>query len=203
MSSLLGQARSRVLRQVEGWPRPHLTVVPRATARVSRIPFAVLVVAVLTLGLVGLLVLNTTLQQRSYLISDLQSKAQSLSSRQQSLQLQVANLKTPQRLAQEALKTGMVPAGTPGYLSLRTGKILGVAAPGAATEKFVVTWDTTTGPARPPKSHPVSAGTYNSGTTGTITHHPKVRVAKVKRSADTRGHSPNSATAAAKNEQDR
>ena len=66
MSTFLSQARARALRPVAALPRPRLTVVPRAASRAPRVPFVVLVVTLLAVGLVGLLLLNTSLERGAY-----------------------------------------------------------------------------------------------------------------------------------------
>ena len=66
MSTFLGQARARALRPVAALPRPRLTIVPRVAARAPRVPFVLLVVTILISGLVGLLLLNTSLQRGAY-----------------------------------------------------------------------------------------------------------------------------------------
>ncbi len=138
MSSLLNQARERALRPMAGQSRPRLTVVPKVAARAPRIPFVLLVVTVLAAGLVGLLLLNTTLQSGAYQVTALQQTAKSLSVKKQNLQTRVAELQQPQRLANQARRLGMVQNDSPAFLSLSTGVIIGKAVPGVATNKVDV-----------------------------------------------------------------
>lgn len=191
MSTLLSHARSRMLRQVENWPRPHLTVVPKATTRLRRIPFVFVVVGILALGLIGLLVLNTTLQQGTYAVSNLRDRASALQDRQQHLQVQVAQLQSPQRLAEQALRLGMVDGGSPAFLSLATGQIVGHPTPGAKGNRPVVTQTATaTGAVRASKPMPVVAGTHNSGSTGVVTHQPAKRFNDTPPHSQKRGDTP-------------
>ncbi len=87
MSSVVSQiasgARTRVPRFAEAAvERARLTVVPqRALGRTqaARTPFAVLVIAMLVAGVVGLLMFNTNMQQASFQATALQNEAAALS----------------------------------------------------------------------------------------------------------------------------
>lgn len=164
MSTFLAQARARSLR-VPTVPRPHLTVVPAVARQGRRVPFVALVVGILTAGLVGLLVLNTSLQRGAYIVSDLRAQAADLTLRQQDLQLKVAELQAPEQVAEKALALGMVRNDSPAFLSLATGKVIGVPTPGRPGDQVslgesVSSVDSTR------KAPPWEAGTHNSGSTG-------------------------------------
>jgi hypothetical protein len=139
MSSFLAQARSRALRPLAGMPRPRLTVVARAATRAPRVPFVVLVVTLLIGGLVGLLLLNTSLQRGAYTATALRDQAAALSIRQQQLEIQVDAMAEPQRLAKRALGLGMVADASPGFLQLSTGHIVGTPAAGKRANRVDVT----------------------------------------------------------------
>ena len=96
-----------------------------------RIPFALMVVTVLAAGLVGLLVLNTSLQRGAYAVTDLQDRSANLTPQQQDLETEVAALEAPQRISERAVRLGMVAGDSPAFLSLKTGKVVGRAAPGS------------------------------------------------------------------------
>ncbi|MBA2715811.1 MAG: hypothetical protein H0U51_01950 [Propionibacteriales bacterium] len=164
MSSLLASARARSSGAL-GAPRPQLDVVPVRAREARRVPFVALVVGTLTIGLVGLLVLNTSLQRGAYLVTDLRSQAADLTLRQQNLQVKVAELQAPQRVAEEALAIGMVQGDNPAFLSLTTGKVIGVPQAGRVGNQLDL------GNAASPvssasKASPLWAGTNNNGTTG-------------------------------------
>ena len=170
MSSFLAQARARSLRGASSLPRPRLAVVPAAAERARGVPFVAFVVGLLVAGLVGLLVLNTSLQRGVYAVTDLRTQAADLTLRQQNLQLKVAELQAPQRVAEEALAIGMVRTNSPAFLSLRTGKVLGVPTPGQPGDQ-VLLGESVSNVKSSPKATPLWAGTRNSGTTG-IEHLP-------------------------------
>ena len=135
MSTFLNTARARTLRPGGGLPRPRLTIVPKVAARAPRIPFALLVVSVLAAGLIGLLLLNTALQRGAYAVTALQQTSADLTLRQQNLETEVAALEAPQRISERAVRLGMVAGDSPAFISLRTGKIVGVPQPGTPDQR--------------------------------------------------------------------
>lgn len=143
-------------------PRPRLTVVPRPARAASRLPFAALVVAVLCLGLVGLLLVNTGMERGAYQVTALRTKVAALEIQHQALQLEVAALQDPQQVAARALRLGMVPNTSPAFISLATGKVLGVSVPGATAQRFDIGGSVGPTVGRLPKVAPVVAGADNS-----------------------------------------
>lgn len=146
-------------------PRPQLTVVPAPASRVRRVPFVALVVGVLAAGLVGLLVLNTSLQRGAYVVTDLRAEAGDLALRQQDLQVKVAALQAPQRVAEQALALGMVKGDSAAFLSLGTGKVVGVPKVGRPGNQLRVGGSASSREASR-KATPLEAGTRNSSSTG-------------------------------------
>jgi threonine dehydrogenase-like Zn-dependent dehydrogenase len=142
-------------------PRPRLTVVPRVVSRAPRLPFLALVVVVLGTGLVGLLLLNTTLERGTYQVTALRTQTAQLTLQQQALQLKVAAMQDPQRVAQQAQALGMVQNLSPAFLSLATGQVLGHAQPGAAGNRADI--GAAVGPSvdRLSKIAPIVAGAAN------------------------------------------
>ena len=137
MSSLINAARegarTRVPRFAEAAvERARLTVVPprRAIGRTqaARTPFAVLVIAMLVAGVVGLLMFNTNMQQASFKATALQEQVNTLTAKEQSLNMTLDALRNPQRLAVSAKALGMVPPSQPAFIRL-DGKVLGAPAP--------------------------------------------------------------------------
>ncbi len=136
MSSPSPQFRSRMPRIAEAAvERVRLTVVPRARTRAPRLPFVTLVTMVLLGGVVGLLLFNTSMQQASFAATSLQDQATGLGLREQTLAMELDQLRDPQRVALRAQRLGMVPAGAPAFLDLASGKVLGTAAP-ADSQQF-------------------------------------------------------------------
>lgn len=119
-------ARVRVPRAAwEAVERARLTVVPHRRVRAPRAPFAVLVIALLAGGVVGLLMFNTHMQQVSFRATALQARADALTAKEQTLSMQLADLRDPQVLAQRARKLGMVVPPEPAFIRLSDGKVIG------------------------------------------------------------------------------
>ncbi|MBB5789746.1 septum formation initiator family protein [Jiangella mangrovi] len=99
--------------------RPSLRSVPSRASHAPRAPFVVLVLLVLGIGLIGLLILNTALQQGSFELGEMQSTTDELRDRQTDLADRVAARSAPDALADEADRLGMVPADeAPRFLEL-------------------------------------------------------------------------------------
>ncbi len=126
MSTLMNQARSRVPRIAgAAVQRARLTVVPRRVQKAPKVPFVSLVSLVLVAGVVGLLLFNTSMQQTSFTATSLQEQASVLAAKEQSLQMELDQLRDPQKVAVRAKRLGMVPATSPAFLRLADGKVLG------------------------------------------------------------------------------
>ena len=166
MSSFLNQARVRSLRPIAMLPRPRLTIVPAAAARAPRIPFVLLVVGILAAGLVGLLLVNIALQRGAYTVTDLRSRSASLAITQQNLELEVAALREPQRVAHRAVQLGMVRNDSPAFLELSTGKVIGTAVPALAANRVDVGRQVSSPAAGRTKATAVRAGEANTLSAG-------------------------------------
>lgn len=133
MSSTAPQLRSRVASRLDqlSAQRARLAVVPRARrSRAPRVPFIVLVSAILLGGVIGLLLFNTSMQQASFRETALASQARDLGARQQTLEMEVQELADPTRIAKKAQGLGMVIPTTPaGVIDLSTGRIDGDPEP--------------------------------------------------------------------------
>lgn len=161
-ASLTGSSKARSLRPAVSLPRPRLTVVPRPAGRAPRLPFVALVVALLTAGLVGLLLLNTGLESGAYRVSALRSQESALQLQQQALLLKVAALQEPQAVAEKAQRLGMVANVSPAFISLETGKILGTSIPGSTSNRFDISGSVGDTVGRLAKNRPDVAGAGNS-----------------------------------------
>ncbi|GAB3035771.1 hypothetical protein GCM10011376_18290 [Nocardioides flavus (ex Wang et al. 2016)] len=130
MSSPALQSRTRVTRIAqEAVDRARLTVVPRVRTRAPRVPFVTLVSLVLVGGIVGLLLFNTSMQQASFTASSLETQADTLAAREQTLRLELDELRDPQRVALQAQQMGMVIPSAPVFLDLASGTTSGVRTP--------------------------------------------------------------------------
>ncbi|MCW2854779.1 MAG: hypothetical protein JWR52_394 [Marmoricola sp.] len=141
MSSLLSPARGTRLPRTaaSAVERARLALVPVRVSRAPRAPFAALVLAILGAGMVGLLMFNTHMQQGAFYATSLQNRADALTAREQSLQMQLDQLRDPQHLAAAGRQLGMVAPATPAFVDLATGKILGKPTPATPTDGIRVT----------------------------------------------------------------
>lgn len=120
-----------------GLERARLSVVPGTRPQVTRAPFAALVTLLLLGGVVGLLLFNTSMQQNSFAATALEAQAKSLSARQQTLQMELEELRNPQRVAREARQLGMVLGAGPTFLRLEDAEVIGAAPTPAAPDSDV------------------------------------------------------------------
>lgn len=91
MSSLLVPVRGRTSRTASSaLERARLALVPVRVSRAPKAPFAVLVLAVLGAGVVGLLMFNTHMQQGSFYATSLQARADALTARDHRLRTRCA-----------------------------------------------------------------------------------------------------------------
>lgn len=126
-TSAASAARRLAARSVPAAPRLRL-VAPPATSR-GRTPFVGLVIVLLSLGLTGLIVLSTVLQRQAFELQELDRTASRLETRHDALAAEVAESRSPGRLAAEAVRLGMVPNTNPVFLRLSDGKVVGKPRP--------------------------------------------------------------------------
>ncbi|MFC6153290.1 hypothetical protein [Nocardioides yefusunii] len=118
--------------------RARLTVVPTSTPRPPRLPFLVLVSCITLLGVVGLLMFNTSLQQASFTEADLAERAAATADREETLKMELDDLRDPQRIAVEAAKMGMVIPSTPVFLTM-DGQIVGTPTEATSEDALRIT----------------------------------------------------------------
>ena len=131
MSAVSSNAMRRSLSWIdsEAMQRARLFVVPRGRTQAKRLPFIVMVSALLVVGVVGLLVFNTQMQQASFTQSQLSQQATELSAREQALETAIQKLQDPQSIAVRAQAHGMVLPETPAILMVPSGKVKGTPTP--------------------------------------------------------------------------
>lgn len=118
--------------------RARLTVPARVQMPSPRFPFVTLVTMILVGGVVGLLLFNTSMQQASFAASALERQAQALAERQQTLEMELEELRDPQRLAEAARAQGMVPVSRPAFLLLEDGTFLGDPVPASRADALII-----------------------------------------------------------------
>ncbi|MFJ6717244.1 hypothetical protein [Streptomyces sp. NPDC091259] len=115
------------------------------SGQAARMPFVLLVVALLGGGLISLLLLNSALNQGSFQLSKLKKETTVLRDEQQELQRDVDGYSAPDALQRRAHELGLVPGGSPVFIG-PDGKVAGTPAAAEAPPA----------PAPPPSAPPVS-----------------------------------------------
>ncbi|GAA0277265.1 septum formation initiator family protein [Streptomyces polychromogenes] len=100
---------------------------PGGARQAAKMPFVLLVVALLAGGLISLLLLNSALNQGSFQLSRLKKETTALTDEQQALQRDVDAYSAPDALQRRARELGLVPGGSPVFLG-PDGKTAGTPA---------------------------------------------------------------------------
>ena len=116
---------------------PRLRVVTGATPRRGA-AFGIICAALLAAGLIGLLLLNTSLAQGSFVLHDLRATSGQLVDTEESLTQSLEASKSPGNLAAMAAKMGMVPSQSAAFLRLSDGRVIGVAKAAQPGPRFTV-----------------------------------------------------------------
>ncbi|MFJ6753713.1 MULTISPECIES: hypothetical protein [unclassified Streptomyces] len=119
---------------------------PRPGGQAARMPFVLLVVALLGGGLISLLLLNSALNEGSFQLTRLKKETTALTDEEQALQRDVDAYSAPDALQRRAQELGLVPGGSPVFIG-PDGKVAGTAAPAEASPS----------PTPPPAAPPASA----------------------------------------------
>ncbi|MFD9977965.1 septum formation initiator family protein [Streptomyces sp. NPDC059017] len=143
MRKAAGQLKGRAARLVR--------LMPSGPSTAARTPFVLLVVVLLGGGLITLLLLNTSLNEGSFRLSELRKKTTELTDQEQALQRDVDERSAPDALERRARELGMVPGGNPAFLD-PDGTVRGVPKRATADPSAV----RRTEPPRQPVGPPVA-----------------------------------------------
>jgi hypothetical protein len=151
---------------------PALRLVVTRPLRVGRVSFAVLVGAVLAIGLVALLMLHTLAAQDAFRAQAMQARLSSLTDRVDQLSVAQSRLESPEQLAAQARALGMRPTGSIGFVRPgRHGRTIGVVAAPAPPPVEPT-------PAPSASSGPTRTGSKSGQTGQTDTGHRRASTAK-------------------------
>jgi len=114
--------------------RPALRPLATPSRRMARLPFLVVLIVAFGLGMAGLLMLNTTLQNQEFEARRLSSQASQLTYVQDDLESQLQKVSSPASLAQKAYAQGMRPNVNPAFLVMPDGTVKGKAETTKGTE---------------------------------------------------------------------
>jgi hypothetical protein len=109
--------------------RRPLHAVAEPASRLARLPFLLVLIGIFGVGMAGLLMLNTTLQNQAFESRTLNRQATELAYAQADLENQLDALAAPQELARQASALGMRPNPYPAFLVLPNGKVVGKPTP--------------------------------------------------------------------------
>ncbi|MFK3982115.1 hypothetical protein ACI2K4_17270 [Micromonospora sp. NPDC050397] len=110
---------------------PRLRVAPPLPVSVPRAPFVGLILAMVVGGVLGVLVVNTKINENAIRLDKLEKEQATLDLQQQQLDREIADAKAPGNLVAEARKLGLVDSGRPAFIRLPDGRLIGVPKPAA------------------------------------------------------------------------
>ena len=114
---------------------PHLRLVaPLRPERASRGFFAVLITVMLAFGLVIMLVVNTSVAQTAFTITELKIQQRDLSRTEAALTKALAEAASPPVLEAQARALGMIPSERAVFLTVPGGKVRGKAKPAPGSQ---------------------------------------------------------------------
>jgi cell division protein FtsB len=114
-------------------PDPRRLRAVRQARRVRRLPFIVLAALIVVAGVLALLSLNVNVNQQAFAIAALERSNRDAENRYASLQADIDRLKAPDRIAREAARRHLVPAGRPRVATWPGSRPGEATSPGAAT----------------------------------------------------------------------
>jgi hypothetical protein len=109
--------------------RPRLVLVSSRRQAAGRLPFLIVIGAVLVSGLVGVLFLHMLAAQDAYRATALQDRLATLNDQAQQLTNLVEADSSPHALQQRAARLGMVPTAISNFHRLHDGRAVGVQKP--------------------------------------------------------------------------
>lgn len=166
------------------------------STRLAGVPFILVLLAILGLGMAAVLVLNTSIQQQESTLEDLRAQAQASGYHQDLLQGEVDQLGTTNVLAAKAANLGMVPNPNPVIIQMPAGQIHGTpqaavgtelpgiavpsSVPSASSQISIVAGPTTTASSTPTGS--ATTGSASPADSGTPPAAPSTAVASTSAS---------------------
>jgi len=118
-----GRGAGRQQTQEQGERR--LRAVPPLPERMARVPFITVLIAIFGVGMVGLLMVNTTLQNQAFESRALNRQAAQLVYAEAELQSQLNRMRAPEQIATKASALGMRANPHPAFLVVPSGKVIG------------------------------------------------------------------------------
>lgn len=115
---------------------PRLRVAPPLPVATPRAPFVALVLALVVGGVLGILMVNTKINENAFRLSTLKEQQARLDIREQQLKNEIAQHEAPGNLAAQARKLGLVESGPPAFIRLPDGRVIGVPQPATGQQSI-------------------------------------------------------------------
>jgi hypothetical protein len=143
---------------------PWLRVAPPLPVAVPRAPFIALILVVVVGGVLGILVVNTKINENAFRLSELREQQAALDVQEQQLKQEIARAEAPGNLTAAASKLGLV-KGTPVQIRLPDGRLTGMMTPATEPPSIASQQDAGTGePAGGTGEQAGDPGTTQQGT---------------------------------------
>ena len=123
------RTRTRTRAHAHAAPRPSLLPATSSKRRARLGIFAIVCLAIATVGLVSMLIVNTMLASGAFTVSELQADKALLLEQEQQLTEEIAVASSPFLLEERARAMGMVPQDAPAFIDLESGTIVGNTVP--------------------------------------------------------------------------
>ncbi|MFC0528828.1 hypothetical protein [Phytohabitans kaempferiae] len=123
---------------------PWLRVAPPLPVTVPRAPFIALILVVVVGGVLGILVVNTKINENAFRLTELRQRQSALDVREQQLKQQIARSEDPGSLIAAARKQGLV-QGKPVQIRLPDGRLTGMMVPATDAPSITSQQDAGTG----------------------------------------------------------
>jgi hypothetical protein len=108
---------------------PRLRVAPPPPVSVPRAPFVGMVLVLVVGGVLGILLVNTKINENAFKLEKLQQQQAKLDVDQQQLEKRIAESEAPGNLTANARKLGLVESDEPAFIQLPDGRMIGVPRP--------------------------------------------------------------------------
>lgn len=118
---------------------PAIPAAPPLPVALPRPSFLILLVSIVAVGVLGVLVLNTKINENSFQLDTLQARQAALDLQEQQLGQALAERESTGNLRAAALRLGLVPAGAPAFITLPNGQVVGVPQPASGSAPSVGT----------------------------------------------------------------
>ena len=128
-SIILVREARRTRTHTHAAPRPRLLPATASKRRARLGIFAIVCLAIATVGLVSMLIVNTMLASGAFTVSELQAEKALLLEQEQQLTEEIAIASSPLLLEERARAMGMVPQDAPAFIDLESGEIVGNTVP--------------------------------------------------------------------------